>query len=106
MMCWLHEGEIEGTLPLDRGSGAGWRGNASVEIGVGEMARHHRRSPAEAERKSGGTPVIEPEPVRIGMLGGFRVSVGSRTIEESHWRLRKAAALLKLLALALMPPRG
>jgi predicted ATPase/DNA-binding SARP family transcriptional activator/DNA-binding CsgD family transcriptional regulator len=33
------------------------------------------------------------------MLGGFLVSVGSRTIEEREWRLRKAASLVKLLAL-------
>jgi predicted ATPase/DNA-binding SARP family transcriptional activator/DNA-binding CsgD family transcriptional regulator len=40
------------------------------------------------------------EPVRIRVLGGLSVSVGSRTIEESAWRLRKAASLVKLLALA------
>jgi predicted ATPase/DNA-binding SARP family transcriptional activator/DNA-binding CsgD family transcriptional regulator len=34
------------------------------------------------------------------MLGDFRVSVGSRTIPREAWRLRKAAALLKLLGLA------
>src|SRR3712207_201110 len=44
--------------------------------------------------------VTRVEPVRIWMLGGFRVSVGSRTIEEDAWRLRKAAALVKLLTLA------
>ena len=41
-----------------------------------------------------------PEAVRIWLLGGFRVSVGTHTVEESAWRLRKAAALVKLLALA------
>ena len=41
-----------------------------------------------------------PEAVRVWLLGGFRVSVGSRTIEDSQWRLRKTAALVKLLALA------
>ena len=34
------------------------------------------------------------------MLGGFSVSVGSRTIQQNAWRLRKAAALVKLLALS------
>jgi DNA-binding SARP family transcriptional activator len=34
------------------------------------------------------------------LLGGFRVSVGARTVEQNEWRLRKAAALIKLLALA------
>ncbi len=41
-----------------------------------------------------------PEALRIKLLGGFSVSVGSRNIEEDAWRLRKAAALVKLLALA------
>ena len=40
------------------------------------------------------------EAVRIWLLGDFKVSVGSRSIEKSAWRLKKAAALLKLLALA------
>jgi predicted ATPase/DNA-binding SARP family transcriptional activator len=33
------------------------------------------------------------------MLGGFKVTVGQRVVEESAWRLRKARALVKLLAL-------
>ncbi|MCA1718588.1 MAG: LuxR C-terminal-related transcriptional regulator [Actinobacteria bacterium] len=41
-----------------------------------------------------------PETVRVWLLGGFRVSVGSRTVEENRWRLKKAASLVKLLALA------
>jgi predicted ATPase/DNA-binding SARP family transcriptional activator/DNA-binding CsgD family transcriptional regulator len=41
-----------------------------------------------------------PEAVRVWLLGGFRVSVGRRTIEGDAWRLRKAAAVVKLLALA------
>src|SRR5215216_1628701 len=48
-----------------------------------------------------GLPTGErPETVRIWLLGGFRVSVGSRTIDEGAWRLRNAASLVKLLALA------
>jgi predicted ATPase/DNA-binding SARP family transcriptional activator/DNA-binding CsgD family transcriptional regulator len=47
------------------------------------------------------TPTAErPEAVRIWLLGTFRISVGSRTIDSNQWRLRKAAALVKLLALA------
>jgi DNA-binding SARP family transcriptional activator len=38
--------------------------------------------------------------MRVWLLGGFWVSVGSRTIEGNEWRLRKAAALVKVLALA------
>jgi len=41
-----------------------------------------------------------PETVRVWLLGSFRVSVGSRIIEARQWRLRKPAALVKLLALA------
>jgi DNA-binding SARP family transcriptional activator len=40
------------------------------------------------------------EAVRIWLLGGFGVSIGSIPIEKSAWRLRKAAALVKLLSLA------
>ena len=42
----------------------------------------------------------EAEAVRMWLLGGFRVSVGSRNIGKEEWRLRKAASLLKRLALA------
>lgn len=38
--------------------------------------------------------------VRVWLLGGFRVSVGRRTIEQDQWRLRKATALVKILALS------
>jgi predicted ATPase/DNA-binding SARP family transcriptional activator len=40
------------------------------------------------------------ETVRIRLLGGFRVSVGDNTVPENVWRLKKAASLVKLLALA------
>jgi predicted ATPase/DNA-binding SARP family transcriptional activator/DNA-binding CsgD family transcriptional regulator len=58
--------------------------------------------PAKSERVARSQPLASerPEAVRVWLLGGFRVSVGSRTIEENAWRLRKAAALVKLLALA------
>jgi predicted ATPase/DNA-binding SARP family transcriptional activator/DNA-binding CsgD family transcriptional regulator len=57
-----------------------------------------RRKPAESEHRYGDTPAREP--LRIELLGGFRVSVGSLTIEDGEWRLRKAKSLVKLLALA------
>ena len=44
--------------------------------------------------------VARSEPMRIRLLGGFRVSVGPRSITGDAWRLKKAASLLKLLALA------
>lgn len=42
----------------------------------------------------------KPEVMRVWMFGGFRVSVGFRTIEQDRWRLKKAANLIKLLALS------
>jgi DNA-binding SARP family transcriptional activator len=44
--------------------------------------------------------VERTEAVRIWLLGGFRVAVDSRTVEEGAWRLKKSASLLILLALA------
>jgi hypothetical protein len=40
------------------------------------------------------------EAVRAGLLGGLSIGVGSRTTVQNEWRLRLAAALIKLLALA------
>jgi predicted ATPase/DNA-binding SARP family transcriptional activator/DNA-binding CsgD family transcriptional regulator len=60
----------------------------------------HRRRQAWVDNGSTNTNVREPEVLRIALLGGFRVSVGTRTIEEDAWHLRKAANLVKLLALA------
>jgi hypothetical protein len=63
------------------------------------MARN-RRAPAEVDHKSIDTTIGEPEVLRIRLLGGFRISVGTRIVEEEAWHLRKAAGLVKLLALA------
>jgi DNA-binding SARP family transcriptional activator len=38
--------------------------------------------------------------VRVRLLGDFSVSVGSRILEDGAWRLRKAANLVKILALS------
>jgi DNA-binding SARP family transcriptional activator len=40
------------------------------------------------------------ETVRVTLLGSFTILVGSRTIKQDEWRLRKAANLIELLALA------
>jgi predicted ATPase/DNA-binding SARP family transcriptional activator/DNA-binding CsgD family transcriptional regulator len=61
----------------------------------------HARRAARVEhelRDSAGSGRLEA--VRVWLLGDFRVSVGSRTIEDNQWRLKKAAGLVKLLALA------
>ena len=54
-------------------------------------------NPGSTTRRSSGEL---PEAMRIRLLGGFEVSVGPRTIADASWRLRKAAGLVKLLALA------
>ncbi len=63
-------------------------------MGSQRPAAGHQRGPRE-------TPGDELEAVRIWLLGGFRISVGSsRSIGEDDWRLKKAGGLIKLLALA------
>src|SRR5919199_2800383 len=38
--------------------------------------------------------------VRVQLLGGFAVTIGGRAVPEAAWRVQKAKALVKLLALA------
>lgn len=42
--------------------------------------------------------------LRLYLLGGFRLSVAGRAVEAASWRLRKAQTIVKVLALAPMPP--
>ena len=64
------------------------------------MTGSHRPT-AGQQRVPRQTPGAEQGAVRIWLLGGFRISVGSsRSIGEDEWRLKKAGSLLKLLALA------
>jgi DNA-binding SARP family transcriptional activator len=60
--------------------------------------------PAQAEYDQRAPPTPQgggaPETLRIWLLGGFRVLVGSRNIRDDQWHLRKAGSLLKVLALA------
>lgn len=41
----------------------------------------------------------QPEPVELGLLGAFRVTVGGRPVPDAAWSRRDAAALVKVLAL-------
>src|SRR5215207_7294524 len=63
------------------------------------MPRPHRAADEQRDPRPRGKPTKKPEAVRIRLLGGFRVSVGERSIGEAEWRLKKAASLVKLLAL-------
>ena len=66
---------------------------------VGATKVTHRRPKTKMRVDAKGTSQ-RLETIRIRLLGGFEVTVGARTIEEGAWRLRKAANLVKLLALA------
>jgi len=57
-----------------------------------------RTALAEPNRTS--VPKTDDGVLRVSLLGRFEVSVGSRVVGEQAWRLRKAASLFKLLALA------
>jgi predicted ATPase/DNA-binding SARP family transcriptional activator/DNA-binding CsgD family transcriptional regulator len=61
---------------------------------------HHLHHQHHGVPATAGAVRSEPEEVRIGLLGGFRLWIGPQLIEEDRWRLRKARSLLKLLALA------
>jgi predicted ATPase/DNA-binding SARP family transcriptional activator len=69
-----------------------------------QQHHHHQQQQQQQYRSPMHNPTRErgrkPEAVRIRLLGGFEVMVGARTIQEDAWRLRKAANLIKLLALA------
>ena len=41
-----------------------------------------------------------PATLRLELLGGFRVTVDDHAVPDEAWRRRKAAGLVKLLALA------
>jgi predicted ATPase/DNA-binding SARP family transcriptional activator len=71
-------------------------------VGRKRMSRHyqqhqHRDPTGAAGRESSRR---KAEPIRIKLLGGFRVWVGSRVIEDNQLRLKKARSLVKLLALS------
>ncbi len=55
------------------------------------------RAPSSLE---GEPPAGADNRLSVWLLGGFRVAVGSRKIDTSAWRLRRAGALIKVLALA------
>ena len=58
-----------------------------------------RSSGSEGVTGSGSPTGERPKAVGVWLLGGFRVSVGSRPIDEDTSRVRKAANLVKLLTL-------
>src|SRR5215213_91026 len=69
----------------------------------GRMRRRPQQQHQQQQQQHRGGPTTEavrsePQVVRIGLLGGYRLWVGPRVIEEDRWRLRKARSLIKLLA--------
>jgi two-component SAPR family response regulator len=67
-------------------------------VAKGPLRRKCMRSEAISLQAEGRAK--ESGALRIRLLGGFSVSVGESKVDESAWRLRKAASLIKLLALA------
>jgi hypothetical protein len=57
-------------------------------------------NPKGGQTRGEGRTRRRPEAVRAWPLGGFKVSVGSETIEDVARRLRKTEAVMKLLALS------
>jgi hypothetical protein len=64
------------------------------------MADHRRTTAERRDSKPVRLPEAGSGTVRVWLLGRSEVSIGSRIIRENEWRLRKAASLVKLLALA------
>ncbi|HEX5165571.1 MAG TPA: BTAD domain-containing putative transcriptional regulator, partial [Thermomicrobiales bacterium] len=60
------------------------------------MARQH----VDTTEDDPANPALPSAIVRVQLLGGFRLEVGSHSVDEFNWRLRKARSLVKLLALA------
>ena len=60
----------------------------------------HRRLAVQAQHGPGSIRDATAEAVRVWLLGGFEITVGSRVVDGRSWRLRKARSLVKLLALA------
>src|SRR5215207_540885 len=63
----------------------------------------HLRRTDQFNYQRGGAPGedgAQAQALRVWLLGGFQAAVGLKTIEENEWRLKKAASLLKALALA------
>jgi predicted ATPase/DNA-binding SARP family transcriptional activator/DNA-binding CsgD family transcriptional regulator len=66
-------------------------------MAIRRAAAERRGASTTPEEAPGG---IGPEAVRVCLLGGFRVRVGERAVGSGGWRLKKAASLVKILALS------
>ena len=66
-------------------------------MAIRRAAAARRGASTTPEEARGGTG---PEAVCVYLLGGFRVRVGERAVGSGGWRLKKAASLVKILALS------
>jgi predicted ATPase len=62
------------------------------------MTYPHRSDERQVETPD--APSVQLAALRIRLLGGFRATIGARTIAQTEWRRSKAQTLVKLLALA------
>ena len=62
-----------------------------------------QRVPDPGSNHLGGTagraPVESPAPLDVHLLGGFRVAISGKALPDAAWRQKRAAAIVKLLAL-------
>ena len=77
------------------------------------MSKRPERQPAAQQLQHRGVPTStetarrsELEVVRIGLLGGFRLSVGPSLIEEGRWRLSSYMNFGELLLPRTLMNRG
>jgi predicted ATPase/DNA-binding SARP family transcriptional activator/DNA-binding CsgD family transcriptional regulator len=70
------------------------------ETTIGTRTAPVHGDPATAEPAGGQEKLLAVSVARIELLGRFRVEIGSRSVDDGEWRLKRAALLVKLLALA------
>jgi len=69
-------------------------------VGLSTSRGMYAEAASDPARRRRSSSSEGPFPVRVRLLGGFGVWVGSRAVGEGAWHLRKAKSLVKLLAIA------
>src|SRR5215216_3955696 len=58
-----------------------------------------RRASGHPGGTAGRAPVEAPAPLDVHLLGGFRVTINGKAMPDAAWRQKRAASIVKLLAL-------
>lgn len=75
------------------------KGGKPVRLAPLTRSRRPRKAGLSSKVRRSYRLAVRHDTVRVWLLGGFRVQVGEREIANGEWRLRKARALVSLLAL-------